>query len=147
MIELNVVLTQINTNLFDIRILASELQRFYDTNGSLCHIKLTKPQNKGTEAQNKTIHALMTALFLSGMHSYNAKSGADFKDMLKADFGVFKVIDHKGETFKILKSWSQYSKEERSRFIDAVVSLCHQCGAYIDDDRVREIIDGAELKK
>lgn len=136
-----------NINRFRFEIESEKLRGMLKKHNGWVNVKISKPEEKGTASQNKAIHSLMTVLFLSNLHSYNANGIAEFKDMLKADFGVFQVMEHKGESYKLLKSWSQYNKGERSKFIDAVVSLCHQCGAYVDNDDVRTVIDGMESDK
>lgn len=43
--------------------------------------------SEGTQAQNKAFHALVQEYWRSGMHSYNANSFLEFRDMIKRSLG------------------------------------------------------------
>ncbi|MCP4988382.1 MAG: hypothetical protein GY928_20720 [Colwellia sp.] len=148
MIECNVEIKQINLNVFDIRIISSELQELFKKHNGIVHIKISKPMSKGTNKQNKTMHLLLREYYETGMHS--APEGytlSDFKLFMKLEYGPVSYIYHKGKTVEVLKSWSDYNKQERSDFISGLLSEIHQSGAYNESEKIREIIDGMELNQ
>lgn len=113
---------------------------------------------EGTNEQNRAFHALLTEFFVSGLHSYNAKSFDEFKNFIKRDFGAgFEsyvcVVDEGGEISWCevkeksaipantavdkdgkkmikgkLKSWADYTKKERTETIDNLISAMIQAG-------------------
>lgn len=150
MFEQNIELKQININVFDIRVVSSELQTLFKQYGGLVHVKVTKPQNKGTEAQNKAMHKLLQLYYKTNMHSCPIEpcNPDAFKYWMKRTHGpipYFWVLDGEKET--TLKSWANYTKKERHDFIDGLISEIHQSGAYNESKEIREIIDSMELEK
>jgi hypothetical protein len=146
MINRNVELTQINIGVFDIRILSAELNDLYKRYGGMVNVKISKPEAKGTEEQNRAMHSLLTEYYKSGYHS--APEGytlAQFKIWMKLQYGPVYDMYIDGKDIKVPKSWSDYSKQERSDFIDGLVSEVKQSGAYNDFVKIREILDGMEI--
>lgn len=143
MINQNVPLTPIDrvANRYTITLADPELTKLAYKYGSV-NVKISRPEEPGTQQQNKAMHALMTAFFFTGMHSSSAKDPEEFKAWLKFTIGVCHDYEFNGERCKVAKSWAQYSKHERKQFIDALLSMVHQSGAYSEDERCREIIDG-----
>ena len=98
----------------------------------------------GTNAQNRLFHELLTEYFNSGAFSYDIKTLQEFKDYVKMNMGagykkyVYVIMD--GNTpvirecryreeipndaqamYGILKSWAEYTKEERIRTIKTLI--------------------------
>jgi hypothetical protein len=108
--------------------------------GKVC-VKVCKPDSKGTEQQNRAMHALLTAYYKSGFHSAPPEFSVSlefFKIWVKAQYGPYWEINGKC----ILKSWADYTKQERMALIDGLISEIEQAGAYAGDWNVKEIIDG-----
>ena len=104
-----------------------------------------EPAENGTNEQNRLFHALLTEYFNSGMFSYQIKTLQAFKDYIKANMGAgykkFVYVTMNGNTpfinecrhreeipkeaqaeYGILKSWAEYTKEERTKTIRALVN-------------------------
>ncbi len=148
MISRNVELTKINSSVFDIRIISHELEDIYKNHSGWCNVKITKPEAKGTEAQNRAMHALLTEYYITGFSS--APEGCtlvEFKIFMKLQYGPVYDMHVGVNDYKIPKSWADYSKEERMHFIDGLISEIHQSGAYNHSKRIREIIEGMEAIK
>lgn len=118
----------------------------------------------GTAAQNKAFHALVSEYWKSGSHSYPAKSLKEFRELIKRDLGagfesfvyaspggVVKVksrdeippeYNNKKYTMGRLKSWSDYTKNERRETMDKLISEMHQAG--VNTPHFFEILDGFE---
>ena len=112
-----------------------------------------EPAAGGTEAQNKTFHALLQEYWRSGCHSYNARSFAHFRALIKLNLGAgaekFRnVIGADGtpcpdgrEDYR-LKSWADYTKTERTAAIDNLISEMFQAG--VNTKKFHEILEGME---
>ena len=98
----------------------------------------------GTNEQNRLFHALLTEYFNSGAYSYDIRTLQEFKNYVKANMGagykkfVYVTIEE-GKTciyecktreeipakaqaeYGILKSWAEYTKEERIRTIKTLI--------------------------
>ncbi len=112
------------------------------------NVKISKPTEPGTEQQNKAMHSLLFEYYASGYHSAPDQCTPEFfKNWMKAKYGVGWDYDLNGEHYKILKSWSAYTKDERMEFLSKLISEVRQSGAYAEIDRIREIVDGIESEK
>ena len=99
----------------------------------------------GTNEQNRLFHALLTEYFNSAAFSYNIKTFQEFKNYVKANMGagykkfVYVTIEegkpciheckHREDIpaeahaeYGILKSWAEYTKEERTRTIKTLIN-------------------------
>jgi len=151
MINRNTAIAQIGEKTFSIETTLEEAEKLsglIKKYGCVLHVKIAKPISPGTEAQNNAMHALLTEYYKTGMH--NSPEGttlAEFKNIMKAQYGPQIIIDHKGEKYKILKSWADYTKQERTDFIEGLLSEIHQSGAYTESIKIQEIILGMEALK
>jgi hypothetical protein len=144
MINLNVpVITEdIRLHQYLIRIVDPEMTKLCFKTGNLVNIKISKPETPGTDRQNKAAHALLTAYYITGLHSMPEGTPEDFKNYMKCQYGVKYEVEIKGQKYTVLKSWADYSREERMTFIDGLISEIHQSGAYAESEKIREIING-----
>ena len=112
-----------------------------------------EPACEGTEAQNKTFHALLQEYWHSGCHSYNARNFEHFRALIKLYLGagveVFVSLVNedgtlcpKGRKTYRLKSWADYTKKERQMAIDNLISEMHQ--AQVQTRHFYEILGGIE---
>jgi hypothetical protein len=108
---------------------------------------------EGTDAQNKTFHALLQCYWTSGCHSYEARSFEHFKALIKLYLGAgmekfYNLVNPdgtlcpKGRPDYRLKSWADYSKKERQTTIDNLISEMIQVG--VNDRHFEEILRGME---
>jgi hypothetical protein len=128
----------------------------------------------GTGAQNRTWHALLTVYWTSGAHSYDAKTFDEFRDQIKRSLGAgfesyaYAIISNGKAVLRVvktweeipkglrvdpdkrdmirgrLKSWTDYSKRERTDAIDRLIAEMHQAG--VNSERFIEILQGMEDK-
>ena len=125
-----------------------ELDKIYAKHHGYFTIRISAPIESGTERQNKAAHSLLAAYFASGLHSSSARNVEEFKLWSKWNWGPCYIWDMPdGKQQRIPISWAQYSKQERCDFLDCLVSDCKQSGAYDEDKKVREIIDGMQEEK
>jgi len=141
MIEYNITPHKVDKDSYTLFITNKELTKLLDKHKQVL-LKITKPKTYGTDSQNKAMHALLMEYYSTGMHSVPEGTFNDFKDYMKAQYGVFKEINIKGERYKLLKSWSDYNRDERRAFIDKLISEIHQSGAYNESVKIQEIING-----
>ena len=124
----------------------------------------------GTLAQNSLFHSLLMVYYNSGQHNEDKINFYDFREKIKRDLGAgFKsyiyveivegkpVIKHAKKKEDIpeeirrdpqmkemvlgkLKSWSDYSKKQRMKTIDNLISEMHQVG--INSKKFEEILKG-----
>lgn len=121
---------------------------------------------EGTGAQNRAWHALAQEYWASGMHSYNAKTFEEFRDLLKLNLGegfesyVFAVVLNgvltKGKCKTLeeipegavkwgkLKSWSKYTLKQREKAIDLLIAEMLQAG--VNSQKFNEILEGMNEK-
>jgi hypothetical protein len=108
---------------------------------------------EGTDAQNKTFHALLQCYWTSGCHSYNARSYEHFRALIKLYLGAgtekyWSLVNEdgtkcpNGRVAYRLKSWSDYTKKERQMTIDNLISEMLQAG--MNDKYFEEILQGME---
>jgi hypothetical protein len=123
----------------------------------------------GTGAQNRAFHSLLTEYWTSGAHSYNAKTFDEFRDKIKRSLGAgaerylyvelvdgLPVIRDVKKRKDIpagtppelcrqrLKSWSKYTKTERTDTIDRLIAEMHQAG--VNSDKFQQILEGMEAR-
>jgi hypothetical protein len=120
-----------------------------------------------TQRQNKAFHALLMEYWVSGAHSYIAKNYEEFRDFIKRDLGAGFCLYHwfywdgekivKGkcknrsdipkcaEIIGKLKSWSDYTKKERTETIDRLIAEMIQAG--VNTRKFSEILEGMEAEK
>jgi hypothetical protein len=124
-----------------------------------------EPAESGTWAQNRAFHALVQEYWVSGLHSYPAKTFEAFRNFIKRDLGAgfagYEYIDISGHRrkskeypddvmtvdgepfiFGRLKSWSDYTKKERRETIDRLLAEMYQAG--VNSAHFQEIIKGME---
>ena len=148
MFSQNVVLASTDTpDKFYIVVNDQELTTLNNKYKGMVSVKISKPVEKGTEEQNRLMHGLMAAFFLTGMHSSPAKSIDEFKLWLKFQIGVCYDYEYQGKPCRVPKSWSLYNKTERMQFIDAVISLVIQSGAPTESEKITKILNGLEKNK
>jgi hypothetical protein len=110
---------------------------------------------EGTEAQNKTFHALVQCYWTSGAHSYNARSYKHFRALIKLYLGAgmekfYNLANTDGTPCPggrldyRLKSWADYKKKERQMTIDNLICEMMQVG--VDNPRFWEILNGMDSK-
>jgi hypothetical protein len=115
-----------------------------------------EPAAEGTDAQNKTFHALLQCYWTSGCHSYGAQSFEHFRALIKLYLGAgtekfYNLANADGtpcpygRTDFRLKSWADYSKKERRMTIDNLISEMTQVG--VNDKHFDEILRGMEEKE
>jgi hypothetical protein len=118
--------------------------------GSYYNVELAA---EGTEAQNKTFHALLQCYWTSGFHSYNARSFEHFRALIKLYLGAgmekfYNLANPdgtpcpEGRPDYRLKSWADYSKKERQMAIDNLISEMIQVG--VKSKHFEEILQGME---
>jgi hypothetical protein len=118
-----------------------KLARKYD---GMVNVKISRPSEQGTEEQNRAMHALLAEYYKTGVHSAPEGSTlADFKNYMKLQYGVVQEIEVNGEKYKLLKSWSEYDKMERTAFIDGLISEIEQSGASVEW-KIQEILAGMQ---
>jgi hypothetical protein len=123
----------------------TELENYIVKYRGVVNVKVGKPETPGTEQQNKTAHALLTAFYVSGMASIPDNcTMAEFKIRKKIEFGPCYEFEHRGQFVRIPKSWADYSKEERRVFIDSLISEITQSGALTESPKLQEIMKGME---
>jgi hypothetical protein len=109
--------------------------------------------DEGTDAQNKTFHALLQCYWTSGCHSYDARSFEHFRALVKLYLGAgtekyYSLVNEdgtkcpNGRIAYRLKSWSDYTKKERRMTIDNLISEMMQ--AQVQTPRFEEILRGME---
>ena len=118
----------------------------------------------GTSAQNKAFHALVGEYWKSGAHSYNANDYKHFRELIKLNLGagaecyVYATPDgiKKSNTLEEVpaeyrepkycwvkvKSWTDYTKTERTSTIDKLIAEMHQAG--VQTAKFYEILKGME---
>jgi hypothetical protein len=121
----------------------------------------------GTGAQNRAFHALIGEYFRTGLHSYPARSFAEFRDFVKRDLGagfesfvyaspegVVKVktreeipAEYNNSKYAMgrLKSWADYTLKERRETMDRLISEMNQAG--VNTTKYQEILIGMERKQ
>jgi len=127
---------------------------------------------EGTGKQNRAFHALISVYWKSGLHSYNAKTFDEFRNLIKMHLGAgfdrfvyADIVDGKAVIIEAatkddipsriwrdpdrrrlvrgrLKSWGDYTKKERVRTIDLLISEMHQAG--VNTPKFYEILEGME---
>jgi len=122
---------------------------------------------EGSGEQNRAFHALVGEYWKSGAHSYPAKNFDQFRDYIKRDLGAgfesyvyaspegIKKVDTLDEIpaeYRVppyclgkLKSWSKYTKKQRTETIDKLISEMHQAG--VNTKKFQEILQGMEGSK
>lgn len=129
----------------------------------------------GTQAQNKAFHALVSEYWKSGMHSYPARDFGEFRDMIKRSLGAGfekyvyaeivngKPVIREAKHFEDvpeairrdpdlkqlvrgrLKSWSDYTKNERTDTMGKLIAEMVQAG--LNSRKFNEIIEGMDSDK
>ena len=145
MIERNVPLEYESDGVFSLRIDGPEIKALATKYDGVVSVRIGKPMTPGTAAQNRTAHALLTAFYLSGYASIPGDcTHAEFKMRKKLEYGPVYEFDYNGQVARIPKSFSDYSKEERCHFIDALVAEITQSGALAASDKLQEILKGMQ---
>jgi len=117
------------------------------------HYYNAEPSETGTNEQNRAFHALIQEYWRSGAHSYNARNFGHFRELIKLYLGAgteryYSLVDDYGKPLtepKLswrVKSWSDYSKKERTETIDRLISEMIQAG--VNSKKFSEILQGME---
>lgn len=117
------------------------LQALAEKHAGQVHVRVSKPVTPGTEEQNRAMHSLLKEYYVSGFHS--APEGCTleaFKLYIKIQYGPCLEMDYQGRPVRVPKSWSDYTKQERSDLIDGLVAEIHQTGAFAACPKLQEII-------
>jgi hypothetical protein len=122
-----------------------------------------------TAEQNRAYHALLQEFWTSGLHSFDVKTFDDFRDVVKAKLGagfdavLVATVDADGKAaqtkyrtlsevpadirrhpstsiFGRVKSWTEYTKKERTEAIDRLISTMRQAG--VNSRKFDEILTG-----
>ena len=122
-------------------------------------VALTLPKKNGTDAQNRTFHALLNEFYISGLHSY--KSYEDMRDNFKLRGGgakeyLYILLEngfYRQHTCKLLddipngcvwckipKSWTEFTREERTITIQLLITEGNEAG--MNSNHWDEIIEG-----
>ena len=112
-----------------------------------------EPAAEGTDAQNKTWHALLQEYWLSGCHSYKARSFEHFRALIKLYLGAgmekfCNLVNADGSPCPQgridcrLKSWADYTKKERKESIDRLIAEMIQVG--VKTRKFNEILEQLE---
>ena len=122
---------------------------------------LLEDATEGTQAQNRAFHALVQEYFTSGCHSYNVKTWLELREYIKRDLGAgfesyvyadesgihkVKTLDEIPESVPLshklgkLKSWANYTKNERKKTLDRLISEMIQAG--VQTRHFFEILEG-----
>lgn len=129
---------------FSILVIDPELDSLYKRYKGLVHIRIDRPQTEGTEEQNRAAHALLSAYYATGLHSApDGTSLEEFKVQKKLDYGPHWDIKFQDKIVPVPKSWADFTKLERSHFIDSLISEIIQVGAGTDK-KIMEILTGME---
>jgi hypothetical protein len=129
-----------------------------------------EPADTGSIQQGRAFHALIQEYWRSGLHSYDAKTFLDFRNMIKRDLGAgfesfayvivdngrpiirdAKTMDDVPASIRMaprrkdlirgrLKSWGDYTKKERRESIDRVIAEMIQAG--VNSKKFDEILEG-----
>ena len=124
-------------------------------------VALSLPKKYGTDAQNRTFHALLTEIYISGLHSFKCYEdmrdyfklkGAGAKDYLYIEIENGRMKQH---TVKFLediprdcvwcknpKSWIDCNSDERNLTIKYVLAYGYEIG--MNSKKWNEIIEGME---
>ena len=135
---------------------------------SLYFIYSLEEYHNGTASQNRFFHLLVSEYFNSGMHSYNADNLGHFRDLIKKEIGqgfelflYTEIVEGKPRIKKVklyedvpqavkddpdikdmifgkLKSWSDYTKAQRTRTIKTLVAEMMEAG--VNSKRFNEIL-------
>ncbi|GHU09863.1 hypothetical protein FACS1894151_08520 [Spirochaetia bacterium] len=112
-----------------------------------------EPVDNPTNRQNRAFHALLQEYWRSGCHSYHAINFAHFRELIKLYLGAGaekfrRTVNNDGTPCKTgavdyrVKSWSAYSKKERTEAIDRLIAEMHQAG--VQTNKFYEILEGME---
>jgi hypothetical protein len=141
MFSQNVVMDGIDGK-YTIRVHGYAVEQLYRKHKGKVNVIIQKPQSAGTEQQNRAMHALLTEYYKSNMHSAPEGTTFDqFKTQMKINYGPVYDLNFKDKTVKVPKSWANYTKEERGRFIDGLISEIIQSGAS-SISKIHDIIEG-----
>ena len=128
---------------FSIEIADPELSKLNYKYGGEVHIQISKPEREKTIQQMKTIHALLNAIFDSGMSSSPAETPTQFKLWAKMEMGVCYDWEYEGKPVRVPESVARYSKQQLSDFISRILDYIDRIGA-MADRKIQEIITGMD---
>jgi hypothetical protein len=145
MISQNVRMFQTSQKDFAFYLSDPELADLMDKHSGMVNVKVSKPVTPGTEEQNRAAHALLTAFYVSGFASIPENCTlAEFKVRKKLEYGPVYEFEHNGQTVRVPKSWADYSKQERTDFLEGLIAEVTQSGALAASDKLQEILKGME---
>ena len=127
-----------------------------DHHGGYVTITIELPKQPGSDEQNRTFHALLNAFWLTGCASfqtfetmrdeYKLRAGGpkEWKVLTETAIVTAKDIDgYEGyRSVPIPKSWTEFTKRERSEAIELVLADIMSSGA--SSKKLDEIIQGME---
>lgn len=124
-----------------------ELDELWRKHEGMVNVKIGRPVSPGTDEQNRAMHSLLAAYYKTGFHSAPDEFSTSleaFKVWIKMQYGPCWCVDLDGQKTKVPKSWADYSKTERIRLIDGLISEINQSGAYTVSEEIQEIICGMQ---
>jgi hypothetical protein len=132
-------------NGYNLFVVDAEIDKLFQKHAGNVNVTIKSPVSKGTEEQNRAMHSLLTEFWKTGMHS--APDGTPlevFKIYCKILYGVVYTIMVDGKEKTIPKSWGDYTKLERTDFIEKLLHDIHESGAFTESEKIREIVKGME---
>jgi len=128
---------------------SEELGKLYAKNPEHhVHVVISRAKDSKTDAQVRTIHALLNAWFFTGTHSApdDVLDTDRFKLWCKVQFGKCSEVMVKGKLIFVPWSIADYSKDDLCDFIDHIIMAIDMSGA--SSDKLEEIRKGmAESSK
>ena len=146
MFNQNIRLHFIGKGIFQVILDDPEVEAIFSKYVGLANVRITKPEEKGSEEQNRAAHSLMSAYWVTGMFSYPAKSLPELKIYLKLAYGPVWKFEIDGDPVRVPKSWSDFSKDERCAFITGLLAELEQTGAMAASRKLQIIRDGMSDK-
>ena len=126
----------------------NEINELINKYGNVLNVKIGKPETPGSERQNRAMHSLLTAFYVSGFASLPENCTLDkFKILKKLAFGPCYDLEYQGQQVRVPISWSNYSKGDRVEFINCLIAEITQSGALAESPKLQEIIKGMSEEK
>jgi hypothetical protein len=142
MFSQNIRLHFIGKGIFQVILDDPEVEALFPKYQGLVNVRVSKPEEKGSERQNRAFHALVGAYWETGMFSYPATSLPMLKIYIKLAYGTVWKFDIDGDPVRIPKSWADMSCDERATMITGLMAELEQTGAMAASRKLREIREG-----
>lgn len=119
-----------DNGLYSFLIKDEEIDRLYAKYGGNVNVTIKAPVSRGTEEQNRAMHSLLTEFWNTGMHSAPDGTSLEvFKIYCKILYGIVYTVVVDGKEKTVPKSWSDYTKLERTDFIEKLLHDIRDSGA------------------